>query len=447
MKLALVTLLLAGCASTSVEERPWLDAAVDAGNWLASVAVETEHGLAWPANPEQAREPDRTLYAGSPGVVVFLVELAHSTGDEHWLAFARAGADDLLASLPEHATGEAAGLYTGVAGVGYALGEMWLATNDERYRSALVRCLDVFGRSALRDGTGASWGSCNDVIAGTAGIGFFLVWSTDRLRRESDHQLAVDASARLVSLAEQTAHGVDWPMDPSFPRRMPNFSHGTAGIATFLQRTCGYTVSPEPGVAAVAAAEQLLAIADRSAGGLRVHHHTPGGEQLFYLGWCHGPCGTARLFHELRTTLRDERWREYELACARSVMSSGLPEQRLDGFWNNVSRCCGSAGVIEFMVDFLRETEDQRYLAFARRVARDVLARGTRDALGLRWIQAEHRAKPDELAAQTGLMQGAAGIGLALLHLDAAESGRPARIRLPDETRRAGRLTPLDPAK
>jgi hypothetical protein len=48
------------------------------------------------------------------------------------------------------------------------------------------------------------------------------------------------------------------------------------------------------------------------------------------------------------------------------------------------------------------------------------------------WIQAEHRVRPDLLVAQTGYMQGAAGIGMLLLHLEAFEKGRGAEIILPD---------------
>ena len=51
---------------------------------------------------------------------------------------------------------------------------------------------------------------------------------------------------------------------------------------------------------------------------------------------------------------------------------------------------------------------------------------------GLMWIQAEHRVRPELLVAQTGYMQGAAGIGSLLLELDAAERGRTAKIHLPD---------------
>jgi hypothetical protein len=48
-------------------------------------------------------------------------------------------------------------------------------------------------------------------------------------------------------------------------------------------------------------------------------------------------------------------------------------------------------------------------------------------------VQAEHRVRPELLVAQTGLMQGAAGVGLAMLHLDGARERRTPFVRLPDE--------------
>ena len=62
----------------------------------------------------------------------------------------------------------------------------------------------------------------------------------------------------------------------------------------------------------------------------------------------------------------------------------------------------------------------------------DLLQRGTRDDQGLRWVQAEHRVQPKLLVAQTGYMQGAAGIGMWLLRLDAAEHTRDTFVRFPD---------------
>jgi lantibiotic modifying enzyme len=89
-----------------------------------------------------------------------------------------------------------------------------------------------------------------------------------------------------------------------------------------------------------------------------------------------------------------------------------------------VSQCCGSAGVAQFFLDLYAVTKDATYLQFSKKMSADLLARGTRDEKGLRWAQAEHRVRPELLIAQTGYMQGAAGIGMWLLRLDAAEQNR-----------------------
>jgi hypothetical protein len=84
------------------------------------------------------------------------------------------------------------------------------------------------------------------------------------------------------------------------------------------------------------------------------------------------------------------------------------------------------------MLDLYRVTKQREYLDFAKRVTADLLARATRDENGVRWVQAEHRVKPELLIAQTGLMQGAAGMGLFLVQFDSFERGKKDRITLPD---------------
>src|SRR5205807_1241529 len=63
--------------------------------------------------------------------------------------------------------------------------------------------------------------------------------------------------------------------------------------------------------------------------------------------------------------------------------------------------------------------------------------RAMRSEHGLRWIQAEHRVKPELLVAQTGWMQGAAGVGHMFLRMDAVDRHRKLSIRMPD--------SPFDP--
>jgi lantibiotic modifying enzyme len=117
---------------------------------------------------------------------------------------------------------------------------------------------------------------------------------------------------------------------------------------------------------------------------------------------------------------------------ARGVLDSGIPEKQTPGFWNNDGICCGLAGVGDFFLNLYRVTKDKSYLDFCKRVTDRLLAKATVEGDKMKWIQAEHRAKPDLLIAQTGLMQGASGIGLFLLHLDALERGKLCLVLLPD---------------
>jgi NADH:ubiquinone oxidoreductase subunit 3 (subunit A) len=43
---------------------------------------------------------------------------------------------------------------------------------------------------------------------------------------------------------------------------------------------------------------------------------------------------------------------EWVEKCARAELKSGAPEQATPGLWNNVSLCCGPAGIAE-MFTFL----------------------------------------------------------------------------------------------
>jgi uncharacterized protein YyaL (SSP411 family) len=92
-------------------ERPYLEAALKAEKWIAGTAVAGREGTAWPADPKDPKSVNSTLYAGNPGVVLFYLELYAATGDKDYLKKASAGADFLIAGLPEEKT---MGLYEGL---------------------------------------------------------------------------------------------------------------------------------------------------------------------------------------------------------------------------------------------------------------------------------------------------------------------------------------------
>ena len=245
--------------------------------------------------------------------------------------------------------------------------------------------------------------------------------------------LAELAGKRLIELGERIENGTRWAMDPDYPRYMPNFSHGTAGIAYFLASLYMETEKEEFLFAALAGARYLTAAALTEGDVCLIFHHEPEGEDLYYLGWCHGPVGTARLFYRLFQITRDQEWMDWVEKGAKAILESGIPESETDGYWNNVGVCCGSAGVADFFLNLHRDFERKDYIDFARHLTNDLLTRTTITDSGMKWIQAEHRTRPEFLQAQTGLMQGAAGIGLWLLRLDAFDQNFVPQIIFPDD--------------
>lgn len=373
------------------------------------------------------------LYSGAPGRLFFFLEAWKAGADPENLAAARALADELVAGIDRAATARELGLYTGIAGVGAALLEAHRVTGDKAYADGVRRVVAALEKRAVKHhGDGARWNFTTDVISGTAGIGLFLLEAARALDLPAARDLAVRAGKSLLGSAEKSPAGLEWAMQPFAPYDMPNFSHGTAGIAYFLATLYGET-NPRRAEfldAAIAGANHLLAIANRDDGGLVVHHYTASGNTGgFLLGWCHGPPGTARLFERLSLVTGDPSWKTWMLRGARSVVDRGEKSKHL---WDNSSLCCGTAGVGDFFLDLYRSTGDATWLDHARTLAKDILSRGRRDASGLAWAAPSRTAHPGEPADAIGLMQGSSGIGLFLLRLDAAEKKRELAVRLPD---------------
>lgn len=421
-------------ASRAGDARPYLEAAQGAGRWIATATIADGSGARWPADPRDPGTVQLDLYNGTPGVVPFWLELHHATQDGATLAQAVAGADFLLDALAKEAV-EEAGLYTGMAGIGWVLAMTASESKSERHADGAARALELVKARAKSDpsGSGIRWSDSTDIISGSAGIGLYLLWARQHFGDATALDLAVRAGLALLAAGERAGDGLRWRIDASMQRNYPNFSHGTAGVSYFLATL--YQASGERLFldASLAGARYLQSLATTTpAGGRMVFHSEPGNEQIFYLSWCHGPAGTARLFHRLATITGDPSHGSWVDRLALATVDMKVPQQS-PGFWNNISQCCGNCGVTEFFLGMHRFRSDPRHLEFAELVARDTLSRSTADAGGLKWIQAENRVSPEQVVAQTGLMQGAAGVGLAMLHLDGALTGRQALIRLPDD--------------
>ncbi|MEM1247806.1 MAG: lanthionine synthetase LanC family protein [Acidobacteriota bacterium] len=444
-------LVVAGCSPVTEDPRDddLLGAVEKAAEWLRSTSIEVDSGemsaLRWPADPlSDDGSDEESLYSTTPGVVLFFAEYARFTGAQEDVDTARRGAEWLLDDLSQRRTsGE--GLYVGRAGLALALLEVAELTGDERYGSAVDRFVAELAQTAERgrDAAGreiVTWSDTTDIISGTAGTGLFLMDVHRRTGSEQAAELAVGAALWLQAQAvESGAEGerhLKWRVAADVEKLYPNFSHGTAGIAYFLAQASELAGDTRDELlqTAIAGGHYLTSIADGGGDFCLVFHHEPGGEGLHYLSWCHGPAGTARLFYALWTRTGDEEWREWMRRSGQALLDAGVPEQQTPGFWNNVSQCCGTAGVLDFALSMETVLGEDAYRELAERSGRQLLAEARSVDSGVNWPQAENRTQPEVVVAQTGWMQGAAGMAGALLRLHAVASQEPVRrVRLPDD--------------
>jgi lantibiotic modifying enzyme len=428
--LLLSALVLVGARPRAADDA-YLDAARDAARWIDASAIQTKDGRVWPADPADPKSVNTTLYAGTPGPILFLLELYRETNDQQYLRSARAGADALLASIAKE---REAGLYEGIAGSGFTLGEVYLVTQDRKYLDGALQTVRWLQEHAQHVGAGVQWNDATDVIAGASGTGLYLLWAAHKLNAPGAVDLAAAAGNRLIERGERQNAGIKWMMDSKFPNEMPNFSHGTAGIAYFLADLYQQTHDEKFLHAALDGAKYLQSIADTTGEGCLLYHDSSApGKSLYYLSWCHGPAGTARLFYRLHQATNDPVWMEWVKKSARALVASGGPERVVTpGDWDNVGMCCGVAAEAEFFLDLHRVTHDATYMELSKKATEYLLRKASRDETGVRWVQAEHRVKPELRVAQTGYMQGASGIGIWLLHARAAAAGIRPHIVFPD---------------
>ncbi|MEU6726853.1 lanthionine synthetase LanC family protein [Nonomuraea wenchangensis] len=413
-----------------------LTAAILAGRWIRTAARDDAAGRTWAANPDArgrsalaASEP-ASLYAGAAGIVLFFLELAAATGHEAYLEDAAAGARRLAATWREQ---QDLTLYHGLTGTVVALAEAGWALGDERLESAARAAAEHIARSARPLTGGPGW-TGDPAQRGDGGIVLGLLRAATALGVPGHEAIAVEAGERIAGLAVPGHRFGDCPDLPT-DAVTPGFLAGTAGTAFLLARLYGVTGET-----------RFLEAANRGAGFVRevsvlsercalVPHHVPQGRGLHYLGFCSGSAGVARMFQELHRVTGERGHLEWVERLAGGIVRSGVPERRTPGFWNTACQCCGSAGLLELFTGLWAETGDETYLGYARRLARHLIGAATdHDGRGFRWYQAYRRLRPGEVSADTGYMVGAAGIGAALLHLDAALRPREARrvILLPD---------------
>jgi lantibiotic modifying enzyme len=418
---------------------------MDSGRAL-ELAVETSRflegqrrGEVWARTPELDAPIDHTLYHGTAGIIVFLLELAEATSCAKYEQLAIAAGRKLV-TVVEAKSWASVAFATGWPGYAFVFSELAKRTDDPMFADASTACVDRLISQSTAAGHGICWiepmpfsditgftgdREIYDLSVGAAGAGLALIGL-------SQIERATQVGERLLEVSEQTTEGRRWGLmsDMPFPFTAPNFAHGGAGVGYFFARLFESTGDQRFLDAATDAARYVASRLSPVGDGALVCHTEEQQPPEFYLGQCHGPAGTARLFALLARLTGDQSHLELTVSMHRGLRSLGAPQTRSWGWWNNHGRCCGDAGLGDAALLLAgSSTTLARVADLAHDCAEVIEAQSSLDGGARWWVQAEHRARPRFVQAQTGFMQGAAGIGSFLVHLAVPS----ARILFPDD--------------
>jgi Lanthionine synthetase C-like protein len=425
--------------------------ALAALEWIDATAVADGDGVWWSGKPSSG-EPDPSLYHGTAGIVLALLEADAHFGGRRWAELALRGTRWLAAATDTLDTASYPALYVGTAGTAFALHEAAGRLGDggadhddaDHDEADTARAAAMRGLAGVRAAfDGERWGDAYELMFGNAGIGLAAL-------RMGDAGLAEAAVAPYLRTAETTAYGQTWEQRRGQPARRHHISHGTLGIAYALA-VVGTAVGRRDLIdAALAGVADVVARNEAGPDGFLVPHSDPqqvaSGLERYSYGWCHGPAGDAQVFRLLVQLADDsgdasgadhagdrsgaddagdasgDGWRALADRCWRTVTTSGLPERLRPGFWDNSGRCCGTGGVLALACD--REVEDGDGLEFADLLVADLARHATVDSSGARWSNVEFRVSPPDLEPRPGWAMGNAGLVRELLRHARITAGR-----------------------
>jgi type 2 lantibiotic biosynthesis protein LanM len=381
------------------------------GEWFESVALSDGRHATWIGLDFRDRlwslvPMADDLYAGLPGVALFLGFLGAVTGEERWERLARAAVASLLARLRNpSATAPplSLGAFTGWGGVLYALAHLGALWRDRDLLAEAEAGIEPIVAGLAADDE-------LDVVGGAAGAIFGLV----ALHRASGSRRALEVAVlcgeHLLARSHPAGPGLGWLTRLATESPQIGYSHGNAGIGAALVELGAATGDArflDAGLAGFA--WERDAFWPQLESWLRGGGETPPPlESTVAIAWCYGApgVGIARL-----RALSQARDPEERRALKTEVEEAA--HKTLDrGFGENHCLCHGDLGNLDFLLQAREAMGDPGLDAAVDRRARAILAGIARDG----WLCGTRGS-----VESPGLMNGIAGIGYGLLRLAAPD--------------------------
>jgi type 2 lantibiotic biosynthesis protein LanM len=343
------------------------------------------------------------LYAGLPGIALFLGYLGEITCDGERTDLAREAVAALRSRVDGGAEGITnVGMFLGWGGILYTLVHLAALWGDGELLAAAER---LPKRIAVLLESDADL----DVVGGAAGAIPGLL----ALHAVGSSAEALSAAAlcgeRLLARAQPAGPGLGWLTRLATERPQVGFSHGNAGIGLALVElgaATGAARFTEAGLAAFAWEREtfwteLQRWLERKEG------EAPPPESTVAMAWCYGAPGVALARLRALRHLGHRRERPERAALERELDDAlRLTAER--GFGQNHCLCHGDLGNLDILLEAAQQLGGSARAAEVERLTRAVLAGIERDG---------PRCGTRGGVESPGLMNGLAGIGYGLLRL------------------------------
>lgn len=437
------------------ETDDYLMAAASAAKMLKNTAIETPEGVYWeeePFSPSGSHEDSFmgqfSLYSGSPGVIYFLIQLARVTEDNSYLEDAVKAGKYIISNWDcevrmqqyggniEHSEW---GVLNGAAGIAYVFGELSEVSGMAEFDEFAIQLIEETAGAARQTDKGIVWTN-EPAIFFDAGIILFLIKAAEKYKRKDWRELALKAGEKILNDGQEKNGQMTWPtISPAYfgipeDSIMPNYFYGPAGVAYAMAFLYEENKDKRYLAAAEKGAKYMQTIATVEGESILFPHSFPYLKDVHYLGLCHGAAGTIRLFYKLYKVTGEAEYKEWTEKIINGILNTGAPELHSDGYWNVASQCCGSAGMSSVFLGMWADTDETKYLDYAKRVGKQLLSESVYDdSAGACWYHAFDRTDPEHVTAKIGYLDGASGIAAELVQLYQAVTNEFDVLRLPDD--------------
>jgi lantibiotic biosynthesis protein len=352
-----------------------------------------------------------SLAAGAAGIALFFAYLGFARNDDSASAEAERWIDHAAEGLGRLAT---ASLYSGGAGVAWAVTHLCDDEAAVRVCAPVDAALEKWFATpvATRD---------YDLISGTVGAGLYLLAAPPSVSRTAHLRTIVD---ELEATARPANDGVMWftapELLPPWQRALaPNgyvnlgLAHGVPGVIGLLARML--TAGIEPTRTRTLLERAMTWMQAAALTGTHSRFSTWSGESLpshpSRLGWCYGDLGIAPVFlMAARAAGRDDWHAEartmWQLAAARDPATAGIEDGAI---------CHGAGGIAHLFARLHHATGDGLLADAARYWYRKLLDFRQPDTGIGGFLALAREADRSWFEAKAGVLEGSAGIGLALL--------------------------------